>query len=485
MQHDDITEQDRKPAIERRLATIMMADVAGYSRMMGTNEERTVQTLRKQREIFKSILQFHRGRIFNTAGDAILAEFPSAVAAVRCATELQAALRTHNEHLPDDERMWFRIGINLGDVIVQGEDLLGDGVNVAARIQTIAEPGGICISGSVYDQIQNKLSLQFNLLGERNFKNITQPVRTFLIADANGSTLEALTPKPANIRKMPVAVAVLVIVGVISAVSGGYMMYRAYNSQDSGQLNKPAYLQNQAVDSQRRSSEEERLAAEQHERETKLEAEKQAALKALEQAQVEKIRLDQELKRTATDKRIAELEAEKQAAKKALEQAQTEKKRLNQELKRTTTEKRVSESNSQKMNASKSKKEAPSIISDPAAMQVSDESQRSTADVTNVTKSEQKVPASAALTTQTDKSNTPETGELQQADQKKPVGKIKITSTPHGAEIYLNGKFMGITPAELKDVPVGTYTIVLKKEDYDDWKDTVTVKDGKTVFLSD
>src|SRR5262249_6746611 len=142
------------PAVERRLATILIADVYGYSRMMGENEERTVHILRGHRAVFDDMLKAHRGRVFNTAGDAILAEFPSAVEAVRCATEIQAALRTRNEHLPEDERMWFRIGINLGDVVVQDGDLLGDGVNVAARIQTVAEPGGICISGSVYDQIQ-------------------------------------------------------------------------------------------------------------------------------------------------------------------------------------------------------------------------------------------------------------------------------------------------------------------------------------------
>src|SRR5439155_8689248 len=119
--------------IERRLATIMMADVAGYSRMMGENEEGTVAVLRGHREIFDALLKVHRGRVFNTAGDAILAEFPSAVEAVRCATEIQTALRTRNEHLPPERRMWFRIGINLGDVIVQGDDLLGDGVNRRSR----------------------------------------------------------------------------------------------------------------------------------------------------------------------------------------------------------------------------------------------------------------------------------------------------------------------------------------------------------------
>ena len=140
---------------ERRLATILMADIVGYSRMMEANEERTLRVFRGHREIFDAMLVQHRGRMFNTAGDAVLAEFPSAVDAVRCATEIQSALRTRNDHLAPEERMQFRIGVNLGDVIVQGTDLLGDGVNVAARIQTAAEPGGVCVSGSVYDQIRN------------------------------------------------------------------------------------------------------------------------------------------------------------------------------------------------------------------------------------------------------------------------------------------------------------------------------------------
>ena len=158
---NETTPSTNPSPLVRRLATILCADIAGYSQMMGANEERTVQVFRGHREIFESLVTLHRGRIFNTAGDALLAEFNSAVEAVRCATEIQAALASRNAQLAPAEKMVFRIGINLGDVIVQGDDLLGDGVNVAARIQTATEPGGICISGSVYDQIQNKLSLEF------------------------------------------------------------------------------------------------------------------------------------------------------------------------------------------------------------------------------------------------------------------------------------------------------------------------------------
>jgi class 3 adenylate cyclase len=172
--------------LERRLATILSADVAEYSRLMAEDEEQTLRVFRGHKEVFERLVAVHRGRVFNTAGDAILAEFASAVEAVRCATEIQAALRTRNDQLPESRQVQFRIGVNLGDVMVQDHDLLGDGVNVAARLQSAASPGGICISGSVYDQIRNRLSLSFKPLGEMNFKNIPQAVRTFSIIEAEG-----------------------------------------------------------------------------------------------------------------------------------------------------------------------------------------------------------------------------------------------------------------------------------------------------------
>jgi class 3 adenylate cyclase len=188
-------ERDNSGVLERKLATILSADVAGYSRLMGEDEEQTLKTFRGHKKVFESLVTMHRGRIFNTAGDAILAEFGSAVEAVRCATDIQSALRTRNDQLAPYRQVKFRIGINLGDVMVQGQDLMGDGVNVAARLQTAAEPGGICISGSVHDQIRDKLSLSFQSLGEKNFKNIQQPVRTFSITEAEGHGALP-TPKP-------------------------------------------------------------------------------------------------------------------------------------------------------------------------------------------------------------------------------------------------------------------------------------------------
>jgi class 3 adenylate cyclase len=214
--------------LERKLATILSADVAEYSRLMGEDEEGTLRAFRGHKQVFESLVAMHRGRIFNTAGDAILAEFQSAVEAVRCATDIQAALRTRNDQLPPNRQVRFRIGINLGDVMVQGQDLMGDGVNVAARIQTAAEPGGVCISGSVHDQIRNKLSLSFHSLGEKSFKNIQQPVRTFAVseyeADAGDilpAPTKAATPVPP--RSSPIKWIVAAV--VLFLAGGGYWAY--------------------------------------------------------------------------------------------------------------------------------------------------------------------------------------------------------------------------------------------------------------------
>ena len=300
--------------IERRLATILMADVAGYSRLMGENEERTVQVLRGHRQIFDELLRLHRGRIFNTAGDAVLAEFPSAVEAVRCATEIQAALHTRNEHLPADQRMLFRIGINLGDVIVQGGDLLGDGVNVAARIQSITEPGGICISGSVYDQIQNKLTLQFKQLGEQSFKNIAQPIRTFSISGTEVAPLPAVGRRRVGQKGLLVAGAVAVLVLAL----GGYAMYRSHEASVAEESRRAAEAQRLA-DAQR-SAEQQRKADEERKAGEERKAEQERRTEQERKAEQER-RLQQDRAAGEAAKREARLQAELKAAKDSLEQA--------------------------------------------------------------------------------------------------------------------------------------------------------------------
>jgi class 3 adenylate cyclase len=167
--------------VKRKLAAILAADAAGYSRLMAGDEEGTMRILSAHRAVIDGIIEFHEGRIVNTAGDSVLAEFASPVQAVRCAVEIQDALRTRNDSLPEDQRLQFRIGVNLGDVMVKGDDLLGDGVNVAARLESVADPGGICVSSSVYDQIAGKLDLGFVDIGAQSLKNIDRPVRVYRI----------------------------------------------------------------------------------------------------------------------------------------------------------------------------------------------------------------------------------------------------------------------------------------------------------------
>src|ERR1700730_12693803 len=146
-------------APKRKLTTILCADCAGFSRMMRADEETTYGILQDCRTLIDPLVGEHEGRIFGSAGDSVVAEFQSPVEAVRCATEIQQAIELLEAESPEERRMHFRIGINLGDVMIQGEDLIGDGVNVAARLQGLSDPGGICISGTVYEQIKNKLML--------------------------------------------------------------------------------------------------------------------------------------------------------------------------------------------------------------------------------------------------------------------------------------------------------------------------------------
>ena len=173
-------------SIQRKLAAIVSADVKGYSRLMGEDEEATIRTLTVYREVMAVLIGQHRGRVVDSPGDNLLAEFASVVDALRYAVEIQRGLKVRNADLPVHRRMEFRIGINLGDVVVEGERLYGDGVNIAARLEGLAEGGGICISGTVYDQIENKLALGYEYLGEQAVKNIPKPVRVYQVKDEPG-----------------------------------------------------------------------------------------------------------------------------------------------------------------------------------------------------------------------------------------------------------------------------------------------------------
>ena len=167
--------------VKRRLTSILCADVKSYSRLMENDETRTIGMLRQYRAAMDALVERHEGRTINTWGDAVIAEFSSVVEAVQCAIEVQRELAARNHELPEGEQMWFRIGINLGDVMVENDDLYGEGVNIAARLQELAEPGGILISGPVYDLVRNKLSVGFEHLGQQAVKNVTEPVISYRI----------------------------------------------------------------------------------------------------------------------------------------------------------------------------------------------------------------------------------------------------------------------------------------------------------------
>jgi TolB-like protein/Flp pilus assembly protein TadD len=218
--------------MERKLTAILSADVKGYSRLMGEDEAATILTLNAYREVTDSLIHQHKGRVVGTAGDSILAEFASAVEAVQGAVEIQRELKVRNAELPESRRMEFRIGINVGDVVVDGEQIHGDGVNIAARLQALADPGGIYISGTVYDQVRNKLALEYVDLGEQTVKNIAQPVRVWRVrlekaerpeSGVRRPESEGQDPQPRRVdiahrSSMTLAVAGLLLIGGIATI---------------------------------------------------------------------------------------------------------------------------------------------------------------------------------------------------------------------------------------------------------------------------
>ena len=193
--------------VERRLAAIVAADVVGYSRLMRADEEGTLFQLKgHRRELVDPKIKEHRGRIVKTSGDGLLTEFFSPVEAVRCAVEVQRGMVTRNSDVPPEKRIIFRVGINLGDVIAEKEDLFGDGVNVVARLEALCEPGGVAISRTVRDQIRDKLPFVFEDAGEHEVKNIARPVRLYKLAAAAIEALpeSVLTGSPVGVRRRSV-----------------------------------------------------------------------------------------------------------------------------------------------------------------------------------------------------------------------------------------------------------------------------------------
>ncbi|MDD1742029.1 MAG: tetratricopeptide repeat protein [Methanotrichaceae archaeon] len=212
--------------VKRKLTAILSADVKGYSRLMGADEEGTLSTLNTYREIMATLIQQHRGRVINAPGDALLAEFESVVDAVKSAVQIQREVTERNADLILDRRMEYRIGINLGDVMVDGESIYGDGVNIAARLESLSDAGGICISGTAFDQVRNKVNLGYEYLGEQSVKNITLPVRVYKVLmepEAAGKVIGEKKAKPRQWQRM-----VLIVVAILIVIAAAIAAWRLY-----------------------------------------------------------------------------------------------------------------------------------------------------------------------------------------------------------------------------------------------------------------
>ncbi len=222
-------------SVARRLAAIISADVAGYSRLMEADETGTLVTLRAHRVVIDRVIAEHNGRIVGTAGDSLLIEFPSAADAVSCANSVQIIMAERNANVAENERMQFRIGVNLGDVMIEGDDVFGNGVNIAARLQELAEPGGIWISSVVYEQVRHSLELRYDDKGEYRVKNISEPVHSYrILADLREPEERPLPTRPWQInRRMAVGGALTVCVITVAIILG----WSVFNLGESGSDN--------------------------------------------------------------------------------------------------------------------------------------------------------------------------------------------------------------------------------------------------------
>ena len=227
-------EGERRPGstdgVERKLTVVLLADVANYGRLMEADEEATVRALGAYRQVIDGMIADHRGRVFGSAGDNVIAEFASVVEAVRCAARIQRELGRRNSELPEDRRMQFRIGVNLGDVVIEGDNLLGDGINIAARLEALANPGGICVSRKVFEEVRNKLDVGFEFLGDQPVKNTEQPIpvyRVLLEPKAAGKVIRERRLRPRQWQLGAVAAATM-----IAAAVAGYSLWPGYKNDD-------------------------------------------------------------------------------------------------------------------------------------------------------------------------------------------------------------------------------------------------------------
>jgi len=228
---------------KRKLTAILSADVKGYSRLMDDNEEATVRTLTTYRNAMKNLIQQYRGRVVDSPGDNLLAEFTSVVDAVNCAIAIQRELAERNAEPPHNRKMEFRIGVNLGDVIEEEGRIYGDGVNIAARVESLSEAGGICISGRAYDQVANKLGLEYENLGEHQVKNISTPIRVYRVLSFPGAAAHRVIQAKERLgrgwRKITFSTAAVVVVAVVVLVIWQYYVRRS--SVEPASVDKMAY----------------------------------------------------------------------------------------------------------------------------------------------------------------------------------------------------------------------------------------------------
>ena len=217
-----------KGSLKRKLAAILSADVEGYSRLMGNDEASTIQTLTAYKEAMTAHIEQNRGRVVDAPGDNLLAEFASVVDAVLCAVEIQRELDKRNEELPKGRKMVFRIGVNLGDVVEEKDRIYGDGVNIAARIESICEGGGVCISGTAFEHVGNKLELEYEDLGDHKVKNIEKPVRVYRVLPYPGATAHRVIIAKKSVAKKwrKMLVAAVAALAVVGAVTVWYLYFR-------------------------------------------------------------------------------------------------------------------------------------------------------------------------------------------------------------------------------------------------------------------
>jgi class 3 adenylate cyclase len=306
--------------INRKLTTILAADVVGYSRLMSADEEATLKTLTAYRAIIFELLRKHQGRLVDTAGDSVLADFGSAVEAVRCAISIQEELAVRNAELPEDRRMLFRIGVNVGDVIVDGDNIFGDAVNIAARLESVAPPGSVCISGSTFEQVKTKLSIGFTDIGPQTVKNIPHPVEAYQLTAGSAVTREVERARRGNLW---ITLAACLAIGVAGV--GAYSLWSGHRAAEHAEAQRLKAEEasrrlaetRKQVEAERRRAAELKRRADEEARKRAEEARKRAAEDARRKAEEATQRKAEAARRKAEEearKRAAEEEARKRAA---------------------------------------------------------------------------------------------------------------------------------------------------------------------------